>query len=64
MSTSGSRFLITLSVFGVVAAVVYGLSTGGEFLGVLSAGYKAVSASMPGTRSCWPSPSAQASSVR
>jgi hypothetical protein len=39
MSPTGSRFLFTLSAFGVVAAFVYGLSTGGDFLGVLTLGY-------------------------
>lgn len=40
MSTTGSKFLYTLSAFALFAAVVYSLSTGGEFLGALSGGYK------------------------
>jgi hypothetical protein len=40
MFTSGSRFLFTLCGFGVLAAWIYGLSTGGDVIGVLSLGYK------------------------
>jgi hypothetical protein len=40
MSTTGSKFLFALSAFGLLAAVVYGLSTGGDIVGVLTGGYK------------------------
>lgn len=40
MSTTGSKFLFALSAFGLFAAVLYGLTTDGEILGVLSGGYK------------------------
>lgn len=40
MTTTGSKFLFALSAFGLIAAVVYGLTTDGEVLGVVSGGYK------------------------
>lgn len=40
MFTWGSKFLFALSLAGLVGALVYGLVTGGDPIGVLSAGYK------------------------
>ncbi len=40
MFTWGSKYLFAISLFGVIAALAYGLVTGGEPIGVVSAGYK------------------------
>ncbi len=40
MFTWGSKYLFAISLFGLLAAVAYGLVTGGDLVGVLSAGYK------------------------
>lgn len=40
MFTWGSKFLFALSAVGILGAVVFGLVTGGDPLGVISAGYK------------------------
>jgi hypothetical protein len=40
MSTTGFKFLFTLCGFGLVAAAAYGLSTGGDPIGVITLGYK------------------------
>ncbi len=40
MLTWGSKYLLALSGFAFVGAVIYGLVTGGDPVGVISAGYK------------------------
>ena len=39
MTPKGTKFLFGLSAFGFSAALVYGLGTGGDLIGVISAGY-------------------------
>ena len=40
MATPGARFLFILSAAALVGAALYGISTGGSALGVVSLGYK------------------------
>ena len=53
MFTWGSKYLFGVSAFSLLGAILYGLATGGGIIGVISAGYKAASASTPATRSWW-----------
>lgn len=40
MLKTGSKFLFALSAFGLLGAALYGLTTGGDLIGVISMGYK------------------------